>query len=605
MIVGIIDSGVNIEHAAFAGGLKIRGGYRFIKDNDGRICQDQNIYDEIGHGTSVCWIINKYLPDAEFVIFKVFSKDVDTDEEILIHTFEYIRDHIHCGILNVSAGIQSCSNIKYFQTLCDELQQSGTIVISAFDNEGGLSYPACFDSVIGVDISASCFRPKDYFYIEDSPINIRGFGYSQKLPSLLDQYSEQKGASFAAPIISGMLAAMKAADDTADPLHFLREHAKACYSGTYESVKNDLVINEASVFPVSKETKSLIENAGMLPFRIKHIYDLKYSGNVGKRISQMVYPGCALESYLEEMVVEPIEQSKLNDVDTMIIGHVNMLQTAASNSNIKQQLIKKARAMGTQVYLFDNIGVSREEEVDTGENGIICPCVTNKNVPCERYGKLYCLSTSVLGIFGTSPKQGKFTLQLKLRKRLSEVGYKVANVGTEPTAMLFGFEETYPIGYNSTVSISGERALLYLNERMHCIEEDSPDIIIVGSQSQSVSNGVESIGYIPIKQHELILGTSPDAYILVVNTTDDMGYIQRTISFLSSITPAKVIALVASPIIYNIEGGYQTKVLRYVEKDEMAQFLQILKKECDISSYSLDDEQLVEKLQNAIEDFYS
>lgn len=84
-----------------------------------------------------------------------------------------------------------------------------------------------------------------------------------------------------------------------------------------------------------------------------------------------------------------------------------------------------------------------------------------------------------------------------------------------------------------------------------------------------------------------------------------MGYIQRTISFLSSITPAKVIALVASPIIYNIEGGYQTKVLRYVEKDEMAQFLQILKKECDISSYSLDDEQLVEKLQNAIEDFYS
>ena len=608
MVIGIIDSGINAAHAAFEGKLKIIEQHHFFKDHAGNIHHDSDVSDEIGHGTSVSWIIHKYLPDAEFVIFKVFSNEVNTDEDILIHTFEYIRKHIRCDILNISAGIQICSNIKFFKELCDGLRQSGIIIIGAFDNEGGLSYPACFDSVIGIDISASCFRPKDYFYIENSPVNIRGFGYAQKLPSLRNQYSEQKGASFVAPIFAGLLAEMKARGDSDEPMEFLRKHAKACYSGYYEQVESHLkTVNNASIFPFSKETKVLVENAGMLSFKIKHLYDMKYSGNVGKPISQLVYQRCKLEPYLEEMVVESIDQVDFNDVDTLIIGHVNMLQTASGNDDIKQKLIQIAIDSGTQVYIFDNIGIPKEffAKVSKKEHRIICPSISEINVPKQRYGRLYCSSVPVLGIFGTSPKQGKFTLQLKLRKGLSKVGYKVANIGTEPTSMLFGFEETYPIGFNSTVDISGENAILYLNQRMHCIEETNPDLIIVGSQSQSVSSGIESVGYMSIKQHELILGTCPDAYILLVNITDDKEYIHRTISFLSSVTPARVIALVVSPLVYQIEGGYQTKILRYIEKEEMIQKLHEMKKEFNIISLSLSDEEVIAKLQSVIENFYS
>lgn len=606
MVIGIIDSGVNAAQVAFGGKLKIIEKHHFFKDQKGDICHDLDTSDEIGHGTSVCWIINKYHPNAEFVVLKVFDKDAETDEDVLIYTFEYIRKHIRCDILNVSAGIQSCSNIKYFKELCDELHKSGVIIISAFDNEGGLSYPACFESVIGIDISSSCFLPKDYFYIENSPINIRGFGYTQRLPSQMNQYSEQKGASFVAPIFAGMLAEIKDRGDTTEPLEYLRKHAKACYSGSYEPVESRLEITNASIFPVSKEINVLIENAGMLPFKIRHIYDLKYNGNVGKRISQLIYQGCNLESYLEEMIVESIEQADFNDVDTLIIGHVNMLLVASGNGNIKQKLIQKAIDSDTQVYMFDNIGVSKEfSDKVKKTHRIICPSVSGINVPRQRYGRLYCSSVPVLGIFGTSPKQGKFTLQLKLRKELSKAGYKVANAGTEPTAMLFGFEETYPIGFNSTVDISGENVILYLNQRMHCIEETNPDLIIVGSQSQSVSNGVEAIGYMPIKQHELILGTCPDAYILLVNVTDDNEYVHRTISFLSSVTPAKVIALVVSPLVYQIEGGYQTKLLRCMSDEEMEQKLHEVEKEYRIASFSLNDVEITRKLQGIIEDYYS
>lgn len=607
MVIGIIDSGVNAEHAAFDGKLKITEQHHFYKNPEGDICHDPDISDELGHGTSVCWIIHRFIPDAEFIIFKVFSETDDTDEEILIHTFEYIRDNIHCDILNVSAGIQSCSDIQHFKKLCDDLHQSGTLLVSAFDNEGGFSYPACFDSIIGVDISASCFRPRDYFYIEHSPINIRGFGYGQRLPSLMNQYSEQKGASFVAPIFAGMLAEMKARNDPDDPMEYLQKHAKACYSGSYEPAEFCPEITNASIFPVSKETKVLIENAGMLPFKIRHLYDLKYSGNVGKHASQITYPGCMLEPYLEEMAVESIEQADFSDIDTLIIGHINMLQTASSNSDIKQKLIQKALDSGAQVYMFDGIGVPEEflDRMNENKHRVFCPFVSSKNVPKQRYGRLFCSSVPVLGIFGTSPKQGKFTLQLKLRKELSGIGYKVANIGTEPTAMLFGFEETYPIGFNSTVSISGENVILYLNQQMHRIEEAGPDLIIVGSQSQSVSSGVESVGYMPIKQHELILGTCPDAYILLVNSTDDKDYVHRTISFLSSVTPAKVVALVVSPLVYQIEGGYQTKVQRYIEKEEMEQTLLGMEKEFGISSFALNDKDIAKKLRSVIEEFYS
>lgn len=52
---------------------------------------------------------------------------------------------------------------------------------------------------------------------------------------------------------------------------------------------------------------------------------------------------------------------------------------------------------------------------------------------------LYRISTPVLAVCGTSSKQGKFTLQLELRKRFCEMGYKVGQIGTEPNSLLLGW----------------------------------------------------------------------------------------------------------------------------------------------------------------------
>lgn len=69
------------------------------------------------------------------------------------------------------------------------------------------------------------------------------------------------------------------------------------------------------------------------------------------------------------------------------------------------------------------------------------------------FGKLYRNPKPVLGVFGTSSRQGKFTLQLILRKHFTELGYVIGQIGTEPTAALFEMDADFHFGYNTNTDI--------------------------------------------------------------------------------------------------------------------------------------------------------
>ena len=55
-------------------------------------------------------------------------------------------------------------------------------------------------------MSTSCFFPRQYQYIENSPINIRGIGHAQRLPDVNNTYCEKLGTSFVVPHITGLIA---------------------------------------------------------------------------------------------------------------------------------------------------------------------------------------------------------------------------------------------------------------------------------------------------------------------------------------------------------------------------------------------------------------
>ena len=161
---------------------------------------------------------------------------------------------------------------------------------------------------------------------------------------------------------------------------------------------------------------------------------------------------------------------------------------------------------------------------------------------------MHVIGKPILAIVGTGSKQGKFTIQLGLRKELLNRGFSIGQLGTEPTAELFGMDCVYPMGFESSVHVRGFESVYAVNQMMGLIEQKNPDLIIVGSQAHSVPFQAGGLVEYPIPQHEFLLGVQSDAYILCVDDQSPIDYIERTVKYLESLAGGKVIAIVISPL---------------------------------------------------------
>lgn len=102
---------------------------------------------------------------------------------------------------------------------------------------------------------------------------------------------------------------------------------------------------------------------------------------------------------------------------------------------------------------------------------IIYPYVDSSYVSLNRFGKLRKISKPVLSIMGKNSRQGKFTLQLQIRKKFLEEGYNIAQISTEPTGYLFGMDFSYPNGYNSSVFVNTYDTVNIINEKLKVLQK--------------------------------------------------------------------------------------------------------------------------------------
>ena len=180
----------------------------------------------------------------------------------------------------------------------------------------------------------------------------------------------------------------------------------------------------------------------------------------------------------------------------------------------------------------------------------------------------------IVGVFGTSPQQGKFTTQLALRQGLQKIGYKVGQLGTEHQSALFGFDFTFPNGYDGyqNIRIPMDTHIPLLQSVMVGIEREDPHIIIVGGQSGLIpySYAEKSPGY-TLPSLILLMGTLPDAYILVVNSIDELDYIRETMQVLRGLGKGEIILLVFSDKRKEVgyRFGKQTISNRPLSKEEI------------------------------------
>lgn len=541
----IIDSGISDKF--IKSDFKIKGlSFSFLGDE---IKAGNDCSDTIGHGTAVTDILTsyKYSDEVQFVMIKIFEDTEECDEDLLLYALKYIYENIKCDIIHISSGIIACGNETRLEKECDMMLESGIIIVSAFDNLGGISFPAAFESVIGVDYNFESGKNFSFDYIENSIVNISARHCEQRLMWKDGKRKVLQGNSFIAPHITAMIIEYLCRNKNADRndvLEYLKSKAKNVYSEKKADIDRRISpfdIKKSCIFPFNKEVQTIARFDGRLDFEILHYYDSKYLGNCGRKISSI------LENTETNATVENIENINwCEDFDTFILGHTDKINRLL-DKNYADEIIKSCLDNNKNLFVFDDLNLTDEiiqSFIDKGLN-IYFPSVNNKDHSAQA-GKLYSFAAPILAVFGTSSKQGKFTLQLNIKRVLSERGYDIGFLGTEPTAYLLDADEDYVAGYNSDIYKDPTNNIIRLNSLIHNIARKQKDLILLGSQSHTVPVAYSNIGMLPLYQQDILFAAPPDACILCVNFYDDISYIKRNIDYLESICETKVILLCIS-----------------------------------------------------------
>ena len=310
------------------------------------------------------------------------------------------------------------------------------------------------------------------------------------------------------------------------------------------SKSNVLKIKKAILFPFNKEMHSLVNFCEIVNFEIVDVFETKFSGRVGKNISNLLST--------RFFKIKNIEECDWDDFDTLILGHVSEYSNLLKY-DMKKSIIEKCLNNRKNVFAFDYEFIDRYKTLFLNcHRWIESPSVAEKFLISNKGGKLYEISSPVFGVLGTSRHQGKFTLQLSIYSELKRRGYDVGFLGTEPNSALFGADLTYPFGYEANIVQDAENCIETVNSMMHEICKNEPDLIMVGNQSGTLPISFDNLSYMLIKQQMFLLGTLPDAVVLCVNVFEDILYVERTISYIESLTAASVIGICIYPFEVNL-----------------------------------------------------
>lgn len=602
----IVDSGVNIAHPAIKD-CNINGlCFNFISDEEFTI--NTNIDDDIGHGTAVYYLISRYLENESVLNVKVFAEGFEPNTAQIIEVLNYIKNNISCKMIHLSNGIVFCDEKKRLQDVCRSLTQNGVIIVCAFENTGIISCPAAFNEVIGVDWSLSCRRTNEFEFVENSCLNIRGIGTAQRVPWTGDTYSYVSGSSFAAPHVTGEILKQhisnKLAFNKADILLHFQSIAKRAFpcKPTQRAGNSSFAIKKAIMFPFNKEMHSLARFNKLLNFEVANYYDVGCLGNVGKSVGNIL---SGTKNLSDKMILNYDQIEWESNFDTVILGHTKDISSIIGRDLIKE-VLDNCIKYKKNLYCFDDLAFYDAECSQIRKIGcyIYYPYIGSENVPVNRFGKLHSIGKPLLMVMGTSSKQGKFTLQLTLREMFLKNGYRVGQLGTEPSSLLFGMDEVYPMGFGSTVKIQNTEAISVINQLLHNIEEKDPDIVLLGAQSHTLQLNTGNTGFYPLMNYELLLASDPDAIILCVNYQDSIDYIKRCILFLENFIDTKVISIVLFPM----EKNYKWNVLgvnsRIVSKDKLEAYRGDLKQNFKLPVFQLDDEKHMQELFNDVIDYF-
>lgn len=603
MKIALLDSGININRKEI---------------NNKKITQVKtdlflkNSVDRMGHGTAIAFILQKLIKDVEIISFKLFDENHITIETEILETFQQIYlNYPDIDIIHISSGITYISNYNEFNDICSKINKRGTIIVSAYENEGSVSYPAALKNTVGVYWDKSVKKVNQFYYITNSSVEVLGYAGNMRLPWGKKEYRYVAGSSFAAPYITAKIAAYKKREQslTLEMVKaYLRNDAVKILNppeilkvdeqmNHLKAIKN---IKKAILFPANKEMQALIGNHDLLSFKITGVFDYKYSSNIYKKTANCFFG----ESIYDGIILKYEDIQWDEDFDTIILGHVNIISNMAG-VNFLTKTLENCLRHNKNCYIFDDMKSDLQliENIRDNGNFAMTHFIKNFSVLNTLFGSCHKLSSPTLAVVGTSPNQGKYNLQLSLRRRFLSDGYEIGQIGTEPSAQLLGMDLVFSTGYDNQYHLTDEEEILYLNHEIYNLGKK--DIILLGTQSNTIPFCFGNIGFLTMHQQNALIALEPDGVVLAINCDDDWDYIRRTIAVIKNYYLASVIAIAVFPFTKFNLWNVNNKISKKVMIEELNNIKRNIQMEFGISTYINGDLEDMNSLYNKCLDFFS
>ena len=573
--VAIVDSGIAPSHPKVG---MVAGGLALSTASNGLVVSARNWADCSGHGTACAGIVRKKAPECEIYSIRIFDQSLSTNERTLTAALEWATTQ-RMDVVNLSLGSTDVTRREDLREVCRQAEKAGVVVVAAEHNEERESYPAVFPEVIGVS-GGWVHGMYDYYYRPGAVIECVARGNYQRVCWLNQREIMIAGTSFAGAHISGIVVLIREAFPGAT-LEKVREVLQAnALPGKPEQsgregrilpvpAPRDMVrasgsaagppckwVRKAAIYPFNKEMHAFVRFRDLLGFELVGVADPIGKGLVGKDAGEALgIPPAGLS-------IRPRLAAALQGADTLVLGYVDQL-SRIGKKDLLRDAVRIALDHGCHVFSF--IAVPREVYADLHDlaagkglhlayPSVDCDEVRNALRSGQNYSPV---DVPVVGVFGTSSQQGKFTLQLALRRRLLSLGYKVGQIGTEHHSALFGMDFAFPMGYASPLDLPLQWYVPYLDYKMRQIcRQQRPDLMIVGSQSGTIPYDVHEHGAPSMASIAFLLGTKPDACILVVNSIDADRYVGDSIDAIRALAKAPTLILAMSDKEKHIRAAY-------------------------------------------------
>ncbi len=562
--IAIVDSGIDASHedvGDVAGGvhIQIEGEVVFLDDHT----------DCAGHGTACAGIIRKKAPDAALYSVRIFNESLMADGRALIAAIQWCIDN-EMDVVNLSLGTTDVTFRKALQKVCRKAVDAGVILVAAQSNDGRESYPAVFPEVIGVT-GGAIHEADGFYYLEDQRIECVARGDEQRVCWLNGKHIMTGGNSFAAPHITGIIAHLLEQHPkcSVEDIRLLlqekalrelfqdRNRSKSDRQTHQKDFQEDYAwIKKAVLYPYNKEMHSLVRYRDLLAFEIVGVADPIGKGMVGKDAGKVIGE---LQTHLR---ISPNIRRAMADADTLILGYVDQLARIRKR-DLLREYVQLALDAGCNVFSFQALDPTVYGDLYelAGKKGLhlAYPYVSREEFAqaIQNFNALPPVDVPVLSVMGTSSQQGKFTLQLALRRKLIQKGYKVGQVGTEHHSRLFGMDAAFPMGYASPLKLPFQHYIPYLDYKIREIcQRTQSDIILTGSQSGTIPYHVQEHSTHCLSSLAFLLGVKPDACILVVNSIDAEEYIRDTIDGIRAVCKASTILLAMGDREKHIRTAY-------------------------------------------------